>query len=91
MYEPKWTYQDMHEELLGEARQCTDENVVEDEWEDHTPPPRNYRTYRKWYLQWRVLLQRVGEVTAAHAKKIFMRALTSSAFCNDLSEELLEA
>ena len=91
MYELKWTYQDMHEELLDEARECADDNVVEDEWEDHTPPAGNYRSYRKWYLQWGVLLQRVGQVMAAHAKKILMRALTRSGFFNDLIAELLEA
>ena len=75
MSELKWTYQDMPEGLMDEARECADDNIVEDEWEDHTPLAGNYRSYRKWHLQWRVLLQRVPEVTAAHAKKILMKAL----------------
>ena len=73
MHELNWTYQDMYFELLDEARECADESFVEDEWEELTPSSGDYRSYRKWYLQWRVLPARVGECTASHAKKFYMQ------------------
>ena len=91
MHELNWTYQDMYFELLDEARECADESFVEDEWEELTPSSGDYRSYRKWYLQWRVLLARVGECTASHAKKVYMRALTRCGFFDELLEEMVEA
>ena len=91
MHELDWTYQDMYFELLDEAQECADESFVEDEWEELTPNSGDYRSYRKWYLQWRVLLARVGECTASHAKKVYMGALTGCTFFDELLEEMVQA
>ena len=77
-------------ELLDEAGECANESFVEDEWEELTPSSGDYRSYRKWYLQWRVLLARVGECTASHAKKVYMRALTRSGLFDELLEVMVE-
>ena len=91
VHELNWTYEDMYFELLDEARECADESFVEDEWEELTPNSGDYRSYRKLYLQWRVLLARVGECTASHAKKVYIPALTRCGFLDELLEEMVEA
>ena len=91
MHELNWTHQDMYFELLDEARECADESFVENEWEELTPSSGDYRSYRKWYFQWSALLARVGECTASHAQKVYMRALTRCWFFDELLEEMVEA
>ena len=85
-----WGYDHIWAMLKEEAAELQNPHVLEQEWKDTTPPNRLPMPYRRWFLKFQVLFNRVGTISAQTAKKTYMDALARAKCFQKEVSELLE-
>ena len=81
-----WGYDHIWAMLTGEAAELQNPHVLEQESKDSTPPNQLAMPYRRCFLKFQVLFNRVCTISAQTAKKTYMDALArAKCFQKDVS------